>query len=76
MQTQTAEKKKFSRSSAKLVEHTFNNFVFLTVGRLAVQLSLPTSTQVPLAFLYHNLFSEVTATTAYSPIAPTLAFGV
>jgi hypothetical protein len=32
MQSQTIEKKKFSRSSAKLVKHTFNGFVFLTVG--------------------------------------------
>ena len=35
-----------------------------TVGQLLVQLSLPNSTQAPLAFLYQILLSVVTATTA------------
>ena len=35
-----------------------------TVGQLLVQLSLPSSTQEPLAFLYQILLSVVTATTA------------
>jgi hypothetical protein len=32
MQTNTIEEKKFSRTSDKLVKHTYNNFNFLTVG--------------------------------------------
>lgn len=32
MQTNTIEEKKFSRTSDRLVKHTYNNFSFLTVG--------------------------------------------
>ena len=38
--------------------------VDLIVGQLAAQASLPTSTQVPNAFLYQVRLSVVTATTA------------